>query len=59
MLEELATYCDSGKIRCHLTSRIKLNVEGLRRGHELIESKTTIGKIGLGVDEEGMGEAFS
>jgi NADPH:quinone reductase-like Zn-dependent oxidoreductase len=59
MLEELASYCDSGMIRCHLTSRIKLTANGLKRAHELIESKTTIGKIGLGVDEEGPEEAFA
>lgn len=59
MLEELAGYIDSGKIKSHLTTRIKLTVEGLRRGHELIESKSVIGKIAFGVGEEGSAEAFT
>ncbi len=59
MLDELAAFCDAGSIRCHLTVCMKLTAAGLRRAHELIESKSTIGKIGLGVDEEGEGEAFT
>jgi NADPH:quinone reductase-like Zn-dependent oxidoreductase len=58
MLEELSEYIDSGKIKCHLTQRLKLNVDGLRKAHGMIESGKTIGKIALGVDEEGTGEAF-
>jgi len=59
MMENLAKYIDEGKIHCTLTKRLKLTVEGLRTAHELIESKKTIGKIGLGVDEEGEGQPFS
>ena len=59
MLEELAAYIDSGKIKSHLTKRMKLTVEGLRKGHGLIEAKSVIGKIAFGVEEEGSAEAFT
>jgi NADPH:quinone reductase-like Zn-dependent oxidoreductase len=59
MMESLAKYIDEGKIRSTLTRRLKLTTEGLRLGHELIESKATIGKIGLGVDEEGEDQPFA
>jgi hypothetical protein len=59
MLEELAQYIDSGKIKSHLTNRMKLTVEGIRKGHELIESQKMIGKIAFGVGEKGNGEPFT
>jgi len=59
MMENLAKYIDEGKIHCHLTKRLKLTLNGLKTAHELIESKTVIGKVGLGVDEEGENEAFA
>jgi NADPH:quinone reductase-like Zn-dependent oxidoreductase len=59
MLEELAQYIDSGKIKSHLTNRMKLTVEGIRKGHELIESQNMMGKIAFGVGEEGNGEPFT
>jgi NADPH:quinone reductase-like Zn-dependent oxidoreductase len=59
MLEELAGYIDSGKIKSHLTKRMKLTVESLRKGHELIEAKSVIGKIAFGVEEEGRAEPFT
>lgn len=58
MLEDLSRCIDDGKIKCHLTQRLKLNVEGARKAHELIESGKCIGNVGLGVDEERAGEAF-
>ncbi len=59
MMEGLTRYIDEGKIHCHLSKRLKLTRDGLQTAHELIESKTTIGKIGLGVDEEGEGQPFA
>jgi len=59
MLEELATYIDSGKIKSHLTRRMKLTLEGIRTGHQLSEEKKLIGKIAFGVDEPGSVEAFT
>lgn len=59
MLEELSGYVDAGKIKCHLTQRLKLTVAGLRKAHGLIESGKCIGKVSLGTDEEGEGEPFT
>ncbi|RDW65141.1 hypothetical protein BP5796_09833 [Coleophoma crateriformis] len=59
MMEELSKYIDEGKIHCTLTKRLRLTAEGLRTAHEQIESKKTIGKISLGVDEEGEGKPFA
>ncbi|PYH75425.1 quinone oxidoreductase [Aspergillus uvarum CBS 121591] len=59
ILEELSELIDSGKIRCHLTKRLKLTLEGVRKGHELLESGGSIGKVGLGLDEAGPGEPFA
>jgi NADPH:quinone reductase-like Zn-dependent oxidoreductase len=58
MMDEVVGYCNSGKIKSHLTTRLKLNREGLKRAHELIEANATVGKIGLGVDEQGEGKVF-
>jgi NADPH:quinone reductase-like Zn-dependent oxidoreductase len=59
MLENLAALVDAGKIKSTLTKRLRLTASGLREAHRLIESSTTIGKIGLGVDEDGPGEPFA
>ena len=59
MMEKLSKYIDEGRIHCTLTNRLRLTAKGLRTAHELIESKATIGKIGLGVDEEGEGQPFA
>ncbi|KAI9702269.1 MAG: hypothetical protein M1820_006201 [Bogoriella megaspora] len=59
MMEELAAHCESGEIRSHLTKRMKLTKEGLQQAHRLMESTTTIGKIGLGIEEDGAGKAFA
>jgi len=58
MLQELSGYCDEGKIKSHVTQRLKLTLDGLRKGHELIESKKMIGKVAFGIAEEGVGESF-
>ena len=58
MWDGIAGYCDSGKIKTHLTTRLRLTRDGLVQAHELIESNTTIGKIGLGVDVDGEGNPF-
>jgi NADPH:quinone reductase-like Zn-dependent oxidoreductase len=57
-LAELAKWLDDGTIQCHMTKRMKLNLKGLRAAHELVESGKSVGKVGLGVDEEGEGEPF-
>ena len=59
MMEDLARYIDEGKIHSHLVKRLRLSLDGLKTAHRLIESKSTIGKIGLGLDEEGVGQPFA
>jgi NADPH:quinone reductase-like Zn-dependent oxidoreductase len=59
MLEELAEYIDAGKIKCHLTRRLRLTAEGIKEAHRLIESGKMIGKVALGVSENGVGQPFS
>ena len=61
ILKELSTFVEQGKIKCHLQQRIHLHLEGLRKGHELIESGKSMGKVALGadVDETKSNEAFS
>lgn len=59
MLEELAGYIDSGKIKSHLTKRMKLTRENLQKGHELIEARSVIGKVAFGIGEEGSTDAFT
>lgn len=57
--EELAKLLDDGTMRCHLTKRLKLTADGIREAHREIEAGKTVGKIALGVDEDGDGEAFT
>ena len=59
MMTALAKLFEEGKLKLTLGKRLKLTLEGLREAHRQIESKTTVGKIALGVDEEGEGEAFA
>jgi NADPH:quinone reductase-like Zn-dependent oxidoreductase len=57
-LAELARWVDEGRIQCHMTKRMRLNLKGLQAAHDLVESGKSIGKVGLGVEDEGDGEAF-
>lgn len=59
ILEELAEYIDAGKIKCHLTRRLRLTAEGIKEAHRMIESGTMVGKVALGRSENGEGQAFS
>ena len=49
--EEMARLLENGTLRCHLTRRLRLTVEGLREAHQVLESGRGIGKVALGVDE--------
>jgi NADPH:quinone reductase-like Zn-dependent oxidoreductase len=55
----LANLMDDGKIVPTLGKRYKLTLEGLKDAHRQIESRTTVGKVGLGIDEPGEGEPFA
>ncbi|KAE8389654.1 hypothetical protein BDV23DRAFT_194313 [Aspergillus alliaceus] len=51
MMEELSVLIDAGKIKCHLTKRLKLDLEGVKEAHRILESGKAIGKVALGVSE--------
>lgn len=56
ILEELSRLLDSGKVRCHLTHRSGLTLDGLREAHRTIESGGSIGKTCLTIaDSRGVG----
>lgn len=59
IFEVLAKLMDAKKISPTLGKRYKLTLEGLKEAHRQIESKTTIGKIGLGVNVPGEGVPFA
>jgi NADPH:quinone reductase-like Zn-dependent oxidoreductase len=59
MVDNIVKWINEGKLRSHLHTRLKLTRAGLEEAHRRIESGKTIGKIGLGVDEEGTGEPFA
>lgn len=50
ILNELRSLVEDGTVQCHLQKRLRLDLNGIRHGHELIESGGSIGKNGLGVD---------
>jgi NADPH:quinone reductase-like Zn-dependent oxidoreductase len=58
ILKELKCAMEEGKVKCHLTKTLRLTLEGLRKGHEEIEGGSSMGKLVLGVDAEGVGEAW-
>jgi NADPH:quinone reductase-like Zn-dependent oxidoreductase len=59
IFQALTGLMDEGKLFPTLTKRYKLTLEGLKEAHRQIESKTTVGKVGLGVDEPGEGTPFT
>lgn len=59
ILEELRGLVEEGVIKSHLTQTKKLSLKGLREAHEELEEGGGIGKMALGVDVEGEGEAFA
>lgn len=54
----LSELFEKGVLVSTLTKRYKLTLEGLKEAHRQIESKATVGKVGLGVDDLGEGQAF-
>lgn len=59
MLRELAELVDDGKVKCHLKNTLRLDLKGLREGHELVESGKTIGKNALSVEFGEGGDVFA
>ncbi|KAI2468287.1 quinone oxidoreductase [Annulohypoxylon bovei var. microspora] len=56
--EKLGQYLKDGTIKCHLMQRFRATAEGIREVHRRIEEGKAVGKIALGVDEAGEGDAF-
>lgn len=56
ILRKLARWIDEGKIKCHLRQRVLLTVDGVREAHRIIQDGKAIGKVGLGVDVDGLKE---
>lgn len=61
VLAKLAELLDNKTVKCHLIKKLPLNRDGLKKAHEMVESGSVIGKIGLGVDVGGTSaeEAFA
>ncbi len=55
MLKKLAILVNEEKMKSHLTKSLRLDLEGLREGHGLIEGGGSMGKVGLDVDVEAEG----
>ena len=45
-------------MKCTLTKTLKLTLEGLREGHRTVEGGSSKGKLALGIDMAGEGEAW-
>ncbi|KAK0363962.1 hypothetical protein LTR94_013011 [Friedmanniomyces endolithicus] len=56
ILRQLTRWIDNGRIKCHLKQTLPLTLEGVRKGHELLEASGAMGKVGLSVDAEGSSE---
>jgi NADPH:quinone reductase-like Zn-dependent oxidoreductase len=59
ILEELRQLVEDGKVKTHLQQSFRLDLEGLRKAHEAIESGGSMGKNGLSVDFGEGGAAFT
>ncbi|CAN9250592.1 unnamed protein product [Alternaria alternata] len=59
IFKTLGNLMSGGKLFPTLNQRYKLTLENLKQAHRQIESKATIGKIGLGVEEPGEGTPFA
>ncbi|KAL1602945.1 hypothetical protein SLS59_004600 [Nothophoma quercina] len=47
ILERLKELLDNNEVKCHNTQKLKVDVEGVRRAHEIIEGGKAIGKVSL------------
>jgi zinc-binding alcohol dehydrogenase family protein len=47
ILKDLARMLDDGTVKCHCTQKLKLDEEGVRKAHEIIEGGKAVGKVAL------------
>lgn len=59
ILKELARLVDEGVIKCHLARRLRLTLDGWKEGHRIAQSGRSMGKVGLGVEEESPNVPFT
>jgi hypothetical protein len=59
MFDTLSRLIDKKKLVPTLGKQYKLTLTRLKEAHRQIESKTTIGKVGLGINKPGKGTAFT
>lgn len=59
IFDTIGRLMDEKKLVPTLGKRYKLTLAGLKEAHRQVESKTTIGKVGLGIDEPGEGTPFA
>ena len=50
ILTELKDLLEKGEAQCHLRNSLRLDLNGLREAHDLVEAGKTIGKNALAVD---------
>jgi zinc-binding alcohol dehydrogenase family protein len=47
ILDELRGLLDKGTVKCHCAQKLKLDEEGVRKAHEIIEGGKAVGKVAL------------
>ncbi|CAE7032412.1 hypothetical protein P3342_006834 [Pyrenophora teres f. teres] len=47
ILNDLAGMLDDGTVKCHCMQKLKVDEEGLRKAHEIIEGGKAVGKVAL------------
>jgi zinc-binding alcohol dehydrogenase family protein len=47
ILKNLANMLDDGKVKCHCMQKLKVDEQGLREAHEIIEGGKAVGKVAL------------
>jgi hypothetical protein len=52
ILKELAELIDAGKIKSYLQKSLRLDLNGLRKGHQTTEDGRSMGMVGLSVNVE-------
>ena len=47
ILKDLAKMLDEGTVKCHCMQKLKVDEEGVRKAHEIIEGGKAVGKVAL------------
>jgi NADPH:quinone reductase-like Zn-dependent oxidoreductase len=49
ILRELKRLVEEGRVKCHLREKVKMDEEGVKKAHGIIEGGGAVGKVGLEV----------